>query len=81
MYLNLNLEEQNLKEKREHILEIRERNKNNFEIKEKAMLVIRTVVNNEGAITKDRIKFIAKNHVLEAEVLIEQAKKENLKII
>lgn len=78
---NLNLEEQNLKEKKEHILELRERNKNNFEIKEKAMSTIRSVVNNEGAITKDRIKFIAKKNVLEADVLIEQALKENLKII
>ena len=78
---NLNLEEQNLKEKREHILELREKNKNNFEIKQKAMNIIRTVVNNEGAISETRIKFIAKNHYLEPKVLIEQAITENLKIL
>lgn len=78
---NLNLEEENLKEKKEKILKLREKNRNNFEIKQKAMNIIRTVVNNEGAITETRIKFIAKNHYLEASVLIEQAIQENLKII
>ena len=45
------------------------------------MNIIRTVVNNEGVITETRIKFIAKNHYLEPEVLIEQAQQENLKIL
>lgn len=57
---NLNLEEENLREKRNHILELRERNKNDFELKEKAMNVIRTVVHNEGSIAEARVKFIAK---------------------
>lgn len=78
---NLKLEETNLKEKKERILELREKNKNNFEVKQKAMNIIRTVVNNEGAISETRIKFIAKNHYLEPKVLIEQAMTENLKII
>ena len=78
---NLKLEEDNLKEKKERILELREKNKNNFEIKQKAMNIIRTVVNNEGAISETRIKFIAKNHYLEPKLLIEQAITENLKII
>lgn len=78
---NLKLEEDNLKEKKEKILKLREKNKNNFEVKQKAMNIIRTVVNNEGAITETRIKFIAKNHYLEPEILIEQAQQENLKIL
>ena len=78
---NLKLEEDNLKERKEKILKLREKNKNNFEVKQKAMNIIRTVVNNEGVITETRIKFIAKNHYLEAEVLIEQAQQENLKIL
>ena len=78
---NLKLEETNLKEKKERILELREKNKNNFEVKQKAMNIIRTVVNNEGAISETRIKFIAKNHYLEPKVLIEQAITENLKIL
>ena len=78
---NLKLEEENLKERKEKILKLRERNKNNFEVKQKAMNIIRTVVNNEGVITETRIKFIAKKHYLEAEVLIEQAQQENLKIL
>ena len=78
---NLNLEEENLKERKEKILKLRELNKNNFEVKQKAMNIIRTVVNNEGAITETRVKFIAKNHYLEPEILIEMAINENLKII
>ena len=78
---NLKLEEDNLKERKEKILKLREKNKNNFEVKQKAMNIIRTVVNNEGVITETRIKFIAKNHYLEPEVLIEQAQQENLKIL
>ena len=78
---NLKLEEDNLKERKEKILKLREKNKNNFEVKQKAMNIIRTVVNNEGAITETRIKFIAKNHYLEPEILIEQSQQENLKIL
>ena len=78
---NLNLEEENLKERKEKILKLRELNKNNFEVKQKVMNIIRTVVNNEGAITEMRIKFIAKNHYLDPDILIEQAVQENLKII
>ena len=78
---NLKLEEQNLKERKEKILELRELNKNNFEVKQKAMNIIRTVVNNEGAISETRIKFIAKNHYLDPKVLIEQSLSENLKIL
>ena len=74
-------EEQNLKERKEKILELRELNKNNFEVKQKAMNIIRTVVNNEGAISETRIKFIAKNHYLDPKVLIEQSLSENLKIL
>ena len=78
---NLNLEEENLKERKEKILKLRELNKNNFEVKQKVMNIIRTVVNNEGAITEMRIEFIAKNHYLDPDILIEQAVQENLKII
>lgn len=78
---NLNIEEENLKERKEQILKRREENKNNFEVKQKAMNIIRTVANNEGAITETRIKFIAKNNYLDPDILIEQAKKEELKVL
>ena len=77
---DLNLEETILKEKRENILKRREKNKNNFELKEKLMNTIRTVVHNEGAITKARIEFIAKNEI-DPDILIQQAEKEQLKIV
>ena len=78
---NLNLEVKTLKERKEKILKLREKNKNNFEVKQKAMNIIRTVVNNEGAISETRIKFIAKNNYLDYEILIEMAINENLKIV
>ena len=78
---NLKIEEENLKERKEKILKLREQNKNNFEVKQKAMNIIRTVANNEGAITETRIKFIAKNHYLDPDILVEQAKEENLNVL
>lgn len=78
---NLKIEEENLKERKEKILKLREQNKNNFEVKQKAMNIIRTVANNEGAITETRIKFIAKNHYLDPNILTEQAKEENLNVL
>ena len=78
---NLKIEEENLKERKEKILKLREQNKNNFEVKQKAMNLIRTVANNEGAITESRIKFIAKNHYLDPDILVEQAKEENLNVL
>lgn len=78
---DLIIEEKLLKEKREHILKTREKNKNNFELREKAMKIIREVVENQGAIEIRQIKVIAKNHVLEPTILIEQAQKEQLRII
>ena len=45
------------------------------------MNIIRTVVNNEGAITETRVKFIAKQNYLDPEILIEMALNENLKVI
>lgn len=77
----LTLEEENLIEKRDHILKRREQNKQNFELTEKAMSLIRVVSHNEGVISVERIKFIAKKYVLDYEVLYEQAKKENIKIV
>lgn len=78
---NLKIEEENLKERKEKILKLREQNKNNFEVKQKAMNIIRTVANNEGGITETRIKFIAKNHYLDHNILTEQAKEENLNVL
>lgn len=78
---NLKIEEENLKERKEKILKLREQNKNNFEVKQKAMNIIRTVANNEGGITETRIKFIAKNHYLDPNILTEQAKEENLNVL
>lgn len=78
---DLLVEEKLLKEKRDHILKTREMNKNNFELREKAMSIIRNVVNNQGAIERRQIKLIAKNHVLEPDILIEQAETEQLRII
>lgn len=77
----LELEETNLIEKKEHILKRREQNKENFELTEEAMSLIRVVVHNEKAISIDRIKFIAKKYVLDYKVLYEKAKNENLKIV
>ena len=77
----LELEETNLIEKRNHILKRREQNKENFELTEKAMSLVRVVVHNEGVISVYRIKFIAKKYVLDYKVLYEQAKKENIKIV
>lgn len=45
------------------------------------MNIIRTVANNEGGITETRIKFIAKNHYLDPNILTEQAKEENLNVL
>ena len=45
------------------------------------MNIIRTVFNNEKAISEARIKFIAKNHYLDPEILIQMALNENIKII
>lgn len=77
----LTLEEENLIEKKEHILKRREQNKQNFELTEEAMRLIRVVVHNEGVISIDRIKFIAKKFVLDYRVLYEQSKKENIDIV
>lgn len=77
----LELEETNLIEKRDHILKRREQNKENFELTEKAMSLVRVVVHNEGFISVGRLKFIAKKHVLDYKILYEKAKKENIKII
>lgn len=79
--INLKNEEATLKEQKEKILKLRELNKNNFEVKQKAMNLIRTVFNNEGAITESRIRFIAKKNYLDPDVLIEQSKKENIKVL
>lgn len=78
---NLNMEAESLKEKKIRILKLREENKNNFELKQKAMNIIRNVFNNEKAISKARIKFIGKNHYLDPEILIQMALNENIKII
>ena len=78
---NLNLEVDILTERKEKILKLREKNKNNFEVKQKAMNIIRTVVHNEGVITETRVKFIAKQNYLDPEILIEMALDENLKVI
>ena len=78
---NLNLEAESLKMQKTRILKIREENKNNFELKQKAMNIIRTVFNNEKAISKTRIKFISKNYYLDPEILIQMALNENIKII
>ena len=78
---NLSLEAESLNERKENILKLREKNKNNFEVKQKAMNIIRTVVHNEGAISEARIRFIAKNHYVDPQVLIQMAVEENLKIL
>lgn len=77
----LELDEKDLKAQRKFIIEQREKNKNDFEIREKAMHTIRKVVDNEGAIELSRIKFIANNHILDFHVLVEKCESENIKII
>ena len=78
---NLKLKKQNLEARKEEILRQRETNQKNTEIKEHAMSIIRTVVENEGGITEKRIIFIAKNHYLDSEVVLEMVRQENLRII
>lgn len=66
-------------ERKEEILKQREINKNNFKIIEEAMSTIREINHNQGFIEDDRVKYIAKSHTLNSDVLFEQIEKEQIK--
>ena len=77
----LDMTESDLKQRRQSIIDRRKANENNFELREKAMNLIRLVNNNEGGITIDRIRFIANKNVLDYKILLVQAKREQLNVI
>ena len=73
-------DEKALMERKEEILKQRKINEESIEVREKAMKTIRIIEDNQGYIELDRIKHIAKKHVLNPDVLIKQCKKENIEI-
>ena len=77
----LQLEKEELLNRKEEIVNKRRENKDNLEIINEAMKTIRKVVENEGAIERSRIKFIANKYVLDSTVLVGQVNSEELKII
>ena len=77
----LEMTELDLRHQKESILKRRKENEKNFELREKAMNLIRVVNNNEGGITVDRIRFIANKNVLDYHILLAQAKREQLNVI
>lgn len=66
-------------EQKEAILKQREVNEQIFEIVEDAMKTIREIEYNQGYIEDDRIKYVAKHHTLNPDVLFKQVEKEQIK--
>jgi len=66
-------------EQKKAILKQREINDKTFEVVENAMHTIREIVSNQGYIEDDRIKYVAKSHTLNPDVLFEQVEKEQIK--
>lgn len=66
-------------ERKNEILKQREINEKNFKVIEDAMSTIREVAYNEGFIEDDRVRYIAKSHTLNPDVLFEQMEKEQIK--
>jgi len=83
---NLTFEKKELQERKDGILKQRKLNEENFEVINNAMTTIRLIVygadgrSGQGYIELNRIKFIAKKHVLDSDVLLKQCKKETIEV-